>query len=154
MEHVSNFLQETTIMPIVTPVINLQGNCEEAIHLYEKAFETKADFILHYSDAKKEDWDRPLTEKQRDMVYHAEMKIGSQRLMFSDIIEFELIKGTSFFLTITFETKEQVQRAYAMLSEGGIALVPMKSTTYSSCTVSFIDRFGFRWGLMTEHPDR
>jgi PhnB protein len=141
-------------MPIVTPVINFQGNCEEAIHLYEKAFETKADFILHYSDAKKEDWDRPLTTKQKAMVYHAEMKIGTQRLMFSDIIEFELIKGNSFFLTVTFETKEQVQRAYLILSEGSTTLFPMRSTTYSSCTVSFIDRFGFRWGLMTEQPDK
>jgi len=30
-------------MLIVTPVINLQGNCKEAIRLYEKAFETKAE---------------------------------------------------------------------------------------------------------------
>jgi len=141
-------------MVIVTPVLNLQGNCEEAIRLYEKAFETKADFILHYSDARKEDWDRPLTEKQKNMVYHAEMKIGSQRLMFSDIIEFELIQGNSFFLTITFETKEEVQKAYRILSEGSTILAPMSSTTYSSCVVSFIDKFGFRWGLMTEQPDR
>lgn len=141
-------------MPIVTPVINFQGNCEEAIHLYEKAFETKADFILHYSDAKKEDWDRPLTAEQKAMVYHAEMKIGTQRLMFSDIIEFELIKGNSFFLTVTFEIKEQVQRVYRILSEGSTTLFPMKGTTYSSCTVSFIDRFGLRWGLMTEQPDK
>jgi hypothetical protein len=38
-------------MLIVTPVFNLQGNCEEAIRLYEKAFETKADFILHYAES-------------------------------------------------------------------------------------------------------
>ena len=141
-------------MLIVTPVVNLQGNCEDAIRLYEKAFETKADFILHYSDAKKEDWDRPLTEEQKNMVYHAEMKIGPQRLMFSDIIEFDLVKGNSFFLAITFETKEEVQKAYRILSEGSTTLAPMRSTTYSSCAVSFIDKFGFRWGLMTEQPDK
>jgi PhnB protein len=88
------------------------------------------------------------------MVYHAEMKIGSQRLMFSDIIEFDLIKGNSFFLTITFETKEEVQKAYRILSEGSTILAPMRSTTYSSCVVSLIDKFGFRWGLMTEQPDK
>jgi PhnB protein len=141
-------------MPIVTPVINLQGNCEEAIHLYEKAFDTKADFILHYSDARQEDWDRELTEQQKNMVYHAEMKIGSQRLMFSDIIEFDLVKSNSFFLTITFDTTEVVQKAYQILSESSTTLSAMKSTTYSSCAVSFIDKFGFRWGLMTEQPDR
>ncbi len=141
-------------MVIVTPVLNFQGNCEEAIRFYEKAFETKADFILRYSGAKKEDWDRQLTERQQNMVYHAEMKIGSQRLMFSDIIEFELIQGNSFFLTITFQTKKEVRKAYQILSEGSTTLAPMRSTTYSSCAVSFIDKFGFRWGLMTEQPEK
>lgn len=64
---------------IVTPVMNFSGDCEEAIYFYEDAFETKADVILHYSDAKPEDWDAPLTEEQQHYVYHAEMHIGNQR---------------------------------------------------------------------------
>ena len=60
-------------MVLVTPVLNFQGNCEDAIRLYEKAFETKADFILHYSDAKKEDWDRFPAEEQKNMQHHAEI---------------------------------------------------------------------------------
>ena len=63
---------------LITPVINMSGNCEEAIHYYEEVFSTKADFILHYSDAKPEDWKKPLTDEQKKYVYHAEMKIGNQ----------------------------------------------------------------------------
>ena len=85
--------RERDYMQIVTPVLNLAGNCEEAIHFYESAFDIKADLILHYSDAAKEDWKLPLTDIQKRYVYHAEMHIGKQRLMFSDIIEFELHKG-------------------------------------------------------------
>ncbi len=109
---------------------------------------------MRYSDANKRDWKIPLTDDQKNMVYHAEMFIGNQRVMFSDIIEFDLWKGTSLFLVITFEDAESVKKAYEILKEGNTIVYPMKSTTYSSCFVSLIDKFGFRWVLMTEQTDK
>lgn len=58
------------------------------------------------------------------------------------------------FLTITFEDAESVKRAYEVLKEGSTIIYPMVSTTYSSCFVSLIDKFGVRWGLMTEQTDK
>jgi PhnB protein len=55
----------------VTPVIHMEGKCEEAIHYYETVFSTKVDFILHFSDANPKDWNKPLTEKQKGYVYKA-----------------------------------------------------------------------------------
>ena len=141
-------------MVTVTPGINLAGQCEEAMALYEKAFGGTIEFIIRYSDADRRDWDRPLTDDQKKMVYHAEMLIGSQRIMFSDIIEFDLSRGTSLFLTITFEDAASVKKAYEVLKEDSTIVYPMTSTTYSSCFVSLIDKFGIRWGLMTEQTDQ
>lgn len=134
----------------VTPDFQFSGNCEEAIRFYEKVFNTKADFILRYSDAKKEDFVLELTEQEKNFVYHAEMKIGSQRIMFADVITFKIEQGNSLFLTITFDSKEEVEKAYNILKEDGRILVPLRKTTYSSAACSLIDKFGIRWGLMTE----
>lgn len=141
-------------MVIVTPSFNLNGQCEEAMTLYEKAFGATTSFIIRYSDADKRDWNIPLTDEQKNMVYHAEMLIGNQRVFFSDIIEFGLLKGTSLFLAITFEDAESVKKAYEVLQEGSTIVRPMVSTTYSSCFVSLVDKFGFRWVLMTEQTDK
>ena len=141
-------------MPIVTPVLNFAGNCEEAIHFYESAFSTKAKLILHYSDAAEEDWKLPLTDKQKTFVYRAEMYIGKQRLMFSDIIDFELYSGNCVFLTITFDKKEEVQNVYNKMKAGSTVITEMKSTTYSSCFVNFQDKYRVRWGLMTEQTEK
>lgn len=86
-------------MPILTPVFNTNGCCSEAMALYQEAFGAKIDFILRYADADPRDFDKPLTEARRNMVYHAEMHIGGQRVMFSDILEFDIHKGTALFLT-------------------------------------------------------
>ena len=141
-------------MVIVTPNFHFLGDCEEAINMYEKAFETKVDFILRYSDAKREDLNFKLTEEQKKLVYHAEMKIGFQRIMLSDNITQKIIKGNNFFLTITFDTKEYVERAFNILSENGIIIAPLQSTTYSSCFSNLIDKFGIRWTLMTEQTEK
>ena len=141
-------------MVIVILCFNLHGQCEEAIQLYEQAFGATTQCMLRYADADKKDWDAPLTEQQKHMVYHAEVCIGQQRVMFSDIIEFDLVQGTSLFLAVTFDNAERVKRAFEILREGSTIIYPMRSTTYSSCFVSFVDKFGFRWVLMTEQTDK
>lgn len=35
----------------ITPVFNLNGQCDEAVDLYQRAFGAKVDFILRYTDA-------------------------------------------------------------------------------------------------------
>ena len=48
------------------------------------------------------------------------------------------------------DTKEQVMEAYQVMKEGALIREQPQSTTYSSCFVSLVDRFGIRWEIMTE----
>ncbi len=141
-------------MAIVTPNFNFAGQCAEAIALYQKAFGARVGCLLRYSDANSADWEKPLTPQQADYVYHAELYIGGQRIMMCDNMDVTFQKSTALSLVVTFDNKEQVMQAYELLREGSETIYPMKSTTYSSCFVSFVDRFGFRWGLMTEQTER
>lgn len=141
-------------MAIITPNFNFAGRCEEAIKLYQKAFDAKVSSLLRYSDANKSDWDKKLSPEQEKYIYHAELFIGDQRIMLCDNLDVNLVKSTALSLTITFDTKEEVKRAYEKLQEDSQTIYPMQSTSYSSCMVVFIDKFGFRWGLMTEQTER
>ena len=141
-------------MAIIIPNFNLAGRCEEAIELYQKAFHAKVGCLLRYSDANKSDWDKKLTPEQEKYIYHAELFIGGQRVMMCDNLDVEFRKSTALSLVVTFDTKEEVKQAYEILCEGSETIYPMQSTTYSSCFVAFVDRFGFRWGLMTEQTER
>lgn len=53
-------------------------------------------------------------------------------------------------LVVTMDTKEQVMEAYQVMKEGALIREQPQSTTYSSCFVSLVDRFGIRWEIMTE----
>ena len=135
---------------LITPTLHFQGQCEEAIALYRQAFDLRTSFILHYSDADQRDWDVPLTGEQLSYVYHSEAYIGEQRLMLADEIGLASAGSRSLFLTVTFKTDDRVRQAYEVLTREGSIIHPLHSTTYSSCMASIMDKFGFRWGLMTE----
>lgn len=139
-------------MAIITPNFNFYGGCEEAIKLYQKAFGAKIGCLLRNSDADARDYDESNAE-HKDLVYHAEIFIGEHRLMMCDNMNVELAPGTALSLVVTFDTKAEVLRAYDALKDGCTLIYPVHSTTYSSCEVVLIDKFGFRWGLMTEQPE-
>lgn len=137
-------------MLYVTPTLHFNGQCEEAIKLYQAAFSARVTCLLLYSDRDKRDWDILLTEAQEHYVYHSELMIGTQRVMMADNHEQDLQRNTSIFLTVTFECMGGIKQAYEMLRDDGTVIVPIHSATYSSCMVSLVDRFDVRWGLMTE----
>lgn len=138
----------------VVPNFHFGGKCREAIALYKEAFGAEIDCMLLYKDAKIEDYPRPLTDEQKNFVYHAEIHIGNQRIMMADNIDLPFAPSTSLFLTMTMDTKEDVMRAFNVMKDGCTVIYPPHSTTYSSCTVNFIDRYGFRWVIMTEQTER
>ncbi|HOE07321.1 MAG TPA: VOC family protein [Treponemataceae bacterium] len=137
-----------------TPVLNFSGSCAEALGFYGKVFNTKPDFVMHYSDADPSDWSQPLTDAQKNYVYHAEMNIAGQRFMMSDNITLNIVYGNNFFVVITVDTKEEVYAMYDLMKEGSTILVPLHGTTYSSATFNLIDKFGVRWAVMTEQTQR
>ena len=141
---------------LITPNFHFTGQCADAMALYEKALGAQTKYLFHYSQTDPEtlaQWKIPPADADR-LVYHAEMDIGGQRIILSDALDGSVSKGHSLSLVVTFETADAVRRAYETLCEGGLLIYPMKTTSYSSCFVSLIDRFGMRWELMTEQTER
>lgn len=138
----------------ITPTLNFNGNCREAIHQYANAFGGHIACMISYRQANDPAYMPLLTEEQKDYIYHAELMLGDQRIIMSDHVDIVFTTCYSNFLTIMYDTKEEVQRAYAVMETGSTTIYPMEATPYSSCRVVFVDRFGIRWGIMTEQTER
>lgn len=134
----------------IIPTFNFSGQCEEALELYKRAFNAEILCLMRYSEADPKDYQWKLTEEQKSYIYHAELLIGDQRIIMSDNIDVPFAPNPSSFLTVIFNTPEEVRKAYDILKEGSKTLYPIEKTSYSALRVVFTDKFGFRWGLMTE----
>ena len=97
-----------------------------------------------------------LKEDQKDHIYHSELVLDDQRIIMSDLVEgdIEFQVCYSNFLTVMLDTKEEVRQAYEIMKEGSKTIYQMEATPYSSCRVVFVDKFGIRWGIMTEQTER
>ena len=138
----------------IVPTLNFGGKCREAVHMYEKAFGGRINCLITYGEADDPAYNSKLKEGQKDYIYHSELLLGGQRIIMADHVDIEFQTCYSNFLTLMFDTKEEVQRAYEVMKEGSKTIYPMEATPYSSCRVVFVDRFGIRWGLMTEQTER
>lgn len=138
----------------IIPTLNFGGNCREAIQMYEKAFGGKINCLITYKEANDPAYNPLLKENQKEYIYHGELLIGNQRIIMSDHVDIQFTTCYSNFLTIMYETKEEVQHAYAIMKEDSKTIYQIEATQYSSCRVVFVDKFGIRWGLMTEQTNR
>ena len=139
-------------MLLITPNLHFSGQCIQAMELYRRAFGAKITDLLTNSQADPQDYTAAAGEEA--LVYHAEMRIGGQRIMMSDDPGLSFPAANPLSLVVTFETADEVRAAYEILAEAGEILQPPHKTTYSSCSVSLRDRFGMRWELMTEQTER
>ena len=138
----------------IVPTLNFGGSCREAIHMYEKAFRGTVTCLITYGEADDPAYNPLLKEGQEEYIYHAELVLGGQRIITSDHVDMEFQTCYSNFLTVMYDTKEEVQRAYEIMKEGSTTIYQLEATPYSSCRVVFVDRFGIRWGIMTEQTER
>lgn len=137
---------------MLTPNIHFRGNCYEAIQVYKDVFDLEVKILEKNKDANPSDY--IADEKHTDHVYHAEVLLSGDRIIMSDILDDEHIPGHSVSLVVTFESAPEVKKSYGMLEDGATIIHELQTTTYSSCFVSLIDRFGIRWELMTEQTER
>ncbi|MCL2574524.1 MAG: VOC family protein [Defluviitaleaceae bacterium] len=135
----------------VTPNFHFRGQGKQAIELYKRAFGAKVKVLIDNSDANPEDL---IDGGPGDLIYHAEIYIGEQRLTLTDDIDAPIPNTQPLSLLVTFETAEDVKRAYEIMADGATIIYEMQRTPYSSCFVSLVDRFGMRWELMTEQTER
>ena len=137
----------------VTPNFHFRGQAKQAIELYRRAFGAEVKILFCNSDADPADCVGE-DQYQEDIVYHAEIFISGQRITLSDDPDAPVANTHPLSLLLTFETAEEVKKAYEIVAEGATIIYPVQSTTYSSCFVSLVDRYGMRWELMTEQTQR
>ena len=95
-----------------------------------------------------------LIEEQKKWIYQGEMTFGNQRIIMSDHVDMQFDVCYTGFLTALTDTKEEVAAAWEVMKEGSTVIYPLEATFYSSARVVFADRFGIRWGIMTETTER
>jgi len=119
----------------ISPYLQFNGNCAEAITFYEKTFSVKAEVY-------KED---------DGFVSHAELDLGGCFIGLSDTPPEE---GKSDFgnggisISLLLDSVKEVKGLFEKLSSGGKIIKKPEATDWCDCFCTFYDKFGVNWSVI------
>jgi len=143
-------------MGSVSIYLNFAGNAEEAFNTYKKIFKTEFSApIARMGDMPAQPGMPALTDADKRKVMHVALPIlGGTQLMATDTLEsmgHKLVEGNNVTISLNPDTKEEADRLYKGLSEGGADGVSPHDEFWGywgTCK----DRFGIRWMFNVMNP--
>lgn len=136
-------------MAFVSIYLNFDGNAEEAFTVYKDVFQSEFSTpIMKMKDIPPQPGAPALPESEQNKVMHVALPIlGGTLIMATDVLEsmgHKLVEGNNVTINLNPDTKEEADRLYKGLSEGGAdGVAPHDEFWGYWGTVK--DRFGIRW---------
>jgi PhnB protein len=131
----------------ITPYLSFNGNCSEAIKLYEKAFGVKAQ-VMMYSDAPQSENYQPQAGTE-NFVMHACLTNREDYTVFLCDVPPDISSnfGNGMAVSIELASMDALKFAFDTLKEGGTVGLELHKTFWSKCFGSLQDKFGVGWML-------
>lgn len=136
--------------------LNFKGNCLEAFTFYQSVLGGEFPYIGKFKDMPVQEGCDPLSAEMGEQIMHISLQINEQTvLMGSDTGGdwaplFQL--GNNFSISINAENKEEVDRIFAGLSEGGQVIMPVTTTFWGEYFGMLTDKFGINWMIGFREP--
>ncbi len=133
-------------MAQINPHINFNGNAEEAFTFYKSVFGGEFAKIIRFKDLVSPEF--PGVETEANLIMHIALPIGKNTLMANDVPE---IMGrvneneNRSKISISAESKEEADKLFNGLSEGGKIEMPLADSPWGSYFGMFRDKYGIEW---------
>ena len=135
-------------MPKINPYLTFLGNCEEAFHFYRSVFGGEFPYVGRFSDMPPAEG-VTLSEEDKSKIMHMSLPMDEgTALMGSDTggeWAPKTVIGNNVSMSVTADSKEDADRYFAQLSEGGEVTMPMEDTFWGDYFGMCTDRFGIHW---------
>ena len=133
-------------MALINPHINFNGNAEEAFNFYKSVFGGEFAIIMRFKDLSSPEF--PVAEKDADKIMHIALPVGNNILMANDVPESMGRTNENenrSKISISAESKEEADKLFNGLSEGGKIEMPIADSPWGSYFGMFRDKFGIEW---------
>ncbi len=134
-------------VPTLSIYLNFAGTCREAFEFYRSVFGGEFSNIQTFREMPPSD-DAPLSDEWMDKVMHVSLPIGEGVLMGSDAppgFGPPLTLGTNYSINYTPSSREEADRVFAALSEGGQVTMELQDMFWGDYFGACTDRFGIGW---------
>ncbi len=129
--------------------LNFAGNCEEAFLFYKSIFGGEFAFIGKFKDMPPLEGMPPLPPEIEEKIMHISLPISNEAMLMGSDTGGEWAnsfkEGNNISISLVIDTKEEADRLFNGLSEGGEVIMPMADTFWGEYYGLFIDKFKINW---------
>ena len=129
------------------PYLNFAGNAEEAFTFYRSVFGGDFGSVVRFKDMPMEGVTIP--EADQGKIMHISLPLASDTvLMASDALASlgqQVVQGNNAYISIHPDSREEADRLFKGLSEGGDVEMPIADQPWGDYWGSFKDKFGVLW---------
>jgi PhnB protein len=134
--------------------LNFAGNTEEAFNFYRSVFGGEFTSLVRFKEFPMEGVNIP--KEDEDKVMHVALPIGEGNvLMATDTLQSlgqQLVQGNNVYISVDPSSKEEADRLFNALSDGGEVEMPIADQAWGDYYGSFKDRFGVMWMVNYSPP--
>ncbi len=133
----------------ISPHLCFDGQCREAIQLYQSILGGTIETMLTYGESPMASSTDP---RWHDRIVHATLLLDAIELTGVDVMPDLYHRPNGFFVTLTVDGAARAQEIFESLSRGGVIQVPFAKTFWSPGFAVFVDRFGIPWEINGNEP--
>lgn len=133
-------------MATVNIYLSFNGNCREAFEFYAGVLQQEiSDFNIFGEMPPQPGFE--VTDAEKNLVMHVTLPISSETsIMGSDTFPHQPVSvGNNFSISLSPDSREESDRVFFALSQGGTVVVPMADTFWNSYFGMVADKFGVNW---------
>lgn len=135
-------------MASVNLYLNFNGNCEEAFNFYKSAFGGEFQYIGRFNEMPPSD-EYKMSENDANKIMHVSLPIGDGTVLMGSDTGGEwapsFVQGNNFSISINTGGKDEADKLFNALSDGGKVTMPLSKTFWSEYFGMFTDKFGIAW---------
>jgi PhnB protein len=139
-------------MKKIDPYFNFPGNTEEAFNFYKSVF--GGDFSM-FSRFKDTPGAGPIPAEAANGIMHVSLPAGDTVMMATDAIEsmgHTVTFGNNIELCVEAESREEADKIFNGLANGGKASMPIADMFWGSYWGSLTDKYGVGWMINYTEP--
>ena len=141
-------------MTQLQPYLNFDGNAREAMEFYRSVFGGEFSSAVPFREFPVEGL--TISDEDQDKLMHIALPIGEDEvLMASDTLPSlgqKLVQGNNNYITIVPADRDEADRLFNALSEGGEVEMPIGDQAWGDYFGSFKDKFGVMWMVNYSPP--
>jgi PhnB protein len=128
--------------------LTFNGNCEEAFKFYQSVFGGEIPYMGRFKDMPPGE-ESKLNPGEENRIMHVSLPISKETMLMGSDTGGEwasgYTQGNNFSISITAESREEAEKLFNGLSNGGMVTMPLNKTFWADSFGMLTDKFGINW---------